>query len=214
MNGPRRVNTCFRGSPKETFGSFPLSSFENRSRTTCSRFVLNHSLCLRKLFSFSNLDGNFGGNQLPDGSICLSPSSLSSSTTTTTSMTTSTHTTQHQQGQNRTSRRTHGDRHRAKAREREKETEKEDREEKRERERHAALVKLASPSSEVLTCVLQSLSNHGKYLYCYTYIHAYIKHVHTHKHFHAHVTHVAYFSWKKRSLGTRTPSVMFQKRSL
>ena len=32
----------------------------------------NHSLYLIKLFSFSNLEGNFGGNQLPDGSICLS----------------------------------------------------------------------------------------------------------------------------------------------
>ena len=34
----------------------------------------NHSLYLTKLLSFSNLEGNFGGNQLPDGSIGLSPS--------------------------------------------------------------------------------------------------------------------------------------------
>ena len=33
----------------------------------------NHLLCLIKLFSFSNLEEIFGGNQ-PDGSICLSPS--------------------------------------------------------------------------------------------------------------------------------------------
>ena len=39
----------------------------------------NHSLYLMKLFSFSYLEGNFGGNQPPDGSISLSfspPSSL------------------------------------------------------------------------------------------------------------------------------------------
>ena len=32
----------------------------------------NHSLYVIKLFSFSNLEGNFGGNQLPDRSISLS----------------------------------------------------------------------------------------------------------------------------------------------
>ena len=31
-------------------------------------------VCLIKLFSFSNLEGNFGGNQRPDGSISLYPS--------------------------------------------------------------------------------------------------------------------------------------------
>ena len=65
----------------------------------------NHSLYLVKLFSFSNLEENFGGNQLPDGSICLSPSSLRPSTTTTASTTT---TTTH----NTTSHTTLGDRHR------------------------------------------------------------------------------------------------------
>ena len=35
MNGPSRVIMCFRGSPKETVGF----KFENRSRTTCSRFL-------------------------------------------------------------------------------------------------------------------------------------------------------------------------------
>ena len=34
----------------------------------------NHSLCLVELFSFSCSEGNFDGNQLPDGSIGLSPS--------------------------------------------------------------------------------------------------------------------------------------------
>ena len=33
----------------------------------------NHSLSLIKLTSFSNLEGSFGGNQQPDGSICLFP---------------------------------------------------------------------------------------------------------------------------------------------
>ena len=33
----------------------------------------NHSLYLVKLFSFSNLEGHCGGNQLLDGSVCLSP---------------------------------------------------------------------------------------------------------------------------------------------
>ena len=36
----------------------------------------NHSLCLIRLFSFSNLEENFGGNQLPDGSTSHSPSLL------------------------------------------------------------------------------------------------------------------------------------------
>ena len=34
----------------------------------------NHSLYLIKLFSFSNLEGSSAGNQLPEGSISLSPS--------------------------------------------------------------------------------------------------------------------------------------------
>ena len=40
--------------------------FENRSRTTRSRFLYSCAFFLR-------IEGNFGGNQLPDGSIRLSP---------------------------------------------------------------------------------------------------------------------------------------------
>ena len=35
---PRRVITCFRGSPKKPLDLFHFK-FENRSRTTCSRFL-------------------------------------------------------------------------------------------------------------------------------------------------------------------------------
>ena len=54
---------------KETFGSFPFSSW----RIDCEQRVpdsSNDSPYLIRLFSFSNLEGNFG----PDGSISLSPS--------------------------------------------------------------------------------------------------------------------------------------------
>ena len=53
---------------------FPIFKFENRSRTTC--FPITPIIRLIKLFSFSNLEGNFGGNQQPDGSMSLSPSPL------------------------------------------------------------------------------------------------------------------------------------------
>ena len=71
-----------------------IFKFENRSRTTCSRFLQSLIQCLRisreqnvpdsstqspcliTLFSFSNIQGNFGGKQQPDGSISLSPSPL------------------------------------------------------------------------------------------------------------------------------------------
>ena len=49
--------------------------FENRSRTTCPDSS-NHSLYLIKLFNSSYTEGHCGGNQQPDGSICLSPLSL------------------------------------------------------------------------------------------------------------------------------------------
>ena len=38
MNGPHGLITCFRGSPKVTL-NFGHVMFENRSRTTCSRFL-------------------------------------------------------------------------------------------------------------------------------------------------------------------------------
>ena len=44
MNGPRKVITCFSCSPKEIPGSFSFFKFENRSRTTCSRFLLSFAL--------------------------------------------------------------------------------------------------------------------------------------------------------------------------
>ena len=50
--------------------------FENRSRTTFSDSS-NHSLYLMKLLGSSCLEGNCGGNQLRDGSVCLSPLSPS-----------------------------------------------------------------------------------------------------------------------------------------
>ena len=34
---------------------------------------INHPFDLIKLFVFSYPEGNVGGNQLPDGSVCLSP---------------------------------------------------------------------------------------------------------------------------------------------
>ena len=64
----RMVVTCFRGSPKIFFGSFPFSSLRKDRKQHVPDFS-NHSLYLIRLFSFSNLDGNFG----PDGSIGLSP---------------------------------------------------------------------------------------------------------------------------------------------
>ena len=56
---PRRVITCFRGSPQETFGSYRFQGM----RTGREQHVpdsSNHSLYLIKLFSFSNIEGNFG----------------------------------------------------------------------------------------------------------------------------------------------------------
>ena len=43
-DAPREVITCFKGSPKEFFGSFSFFKFENRSRTTCSRFLRSFAL--------------------------------------------------------------------------------------------------------------------------------------------------------------------------
>ena len=69
---PRMVITGFRGSPKKLFGSFPFSSL----RIDWEQHVpdsSNHSLYLIKLFISSSPEGICGGNQPPDGSICLSP---------------------------------------------------------------------------------------------------------------------------------------------
>ena len=56
----------------ETFGSFPFLSLRI-DREQHVPDSSNHSLYLIKLFSFSNLEEHCGGNQPPDGSICLSP---------------------------------------------------------------------------------------------------------------------------------------------
>ena len=84
---------------KETVGSYTFSSL----RTDREQHVpdsSNHSLYLIQLFSFRSLEGNFGGNQQPDGSISLSRSPLlpPSSTTTTT---TTTQNTQHHRDRER-----------------------------------------------------------------------------------------------------------------
>ena len=52
----------------------------------------NHSLYLTKLFSFRSLEGNFGGNQQPDGSISLLPSHLHNHHNNTQDTETETHT--------------------------------------------------------------------------------------------------------------------------
>ena len=113
----------------------------------------NRLPCLIKLFSVSNLEGNFGSNQQPDGSTCLSPSPSPSpppSPSTTTPRTLH----DHNDTQNTTHSITHnitrrlGQRERAGERERS-ETEKEDRERgERERER--------SPSQACFTIALKS----------------------------------------------------------
>ena len=105
----------------------------------------NHSPCLIKLFSFSNLEGIFGGNQQPDGSICLSPSSSSSLSPPPpphlTHTTTTTHTTQHSTTHNITRRQGQREREREKGAAQRKKIEEE------KRERDAPLLELASPSS-------------------------------------------------------------------
>ena len=79
---------------QRNFWIFPISSLKigREQHVTDSS---NHSLYLIKLFSFSNLEENFGGNQQSDGSSCLSNSpSLPSPPPPTT--TTTTHDTQRQ----------------------------------------------------------------------------------------------------------------------
>ena len=49
-----------------------LHVFSLRSRTTCSRFLQSFSLYLLKLLNSRSPEGHCGGNQPPDGSICLS----------------------------------------------------------------------------------------------------------------------------------------------
>ena len=107
------------------FWIFSSFKFENRSRTTCPP---NFAVHLIKLFSFSNLEGNFGENQQPDGSICLSNSPSPPSPS-------------HNHDHNHHIRHTETGRQRHKDRE----TEEED------REKDAAVFKLASPSMYTYT---------------------------------------------------------------
>ena len=65
-----------RGSPKKPL-DLKHFQFENRSRTTCPRFLQSSALPDKAVLSFSNLEGSSGGSQQPDGSISLSPSPLS-----------------------------------------------------------------------------------------------------------------------------------------
>ena len=114
----------------------------------------NHSLCLIKLFSFSNPEGNkmldcsihlplLCGNQQPDGSISLSPSLSPSPSSTTTTITTTTTTTHNTLKKSKTAKQ-----HHTQHMERKTERDRERRQRKRrERKRDAALLKLASPSS-------------------------------------------------------------------
>ena len=68
---PRKVITCFRGSPKETIGCFAHFQGRRIGREQQVPDSTNHSLCLVKLLSFSNLERRSGGNQQLDGSVCL-----------------------------------------------------------------------------------------------------------------------------------------------
>ena len=63
QNLPTYGITCFRGSPKKPMD---LTHFQlkNRSREQHVADSSNHSLCLIKLFSFSNPEGHCGRNQL------------------------------------------------------------------------------------------------------------------------------------------------------
>ena len=63
-NGPRGVITCRGVSPEVTLGSYPFQ-VEKSSRTSVHDST-NQSL-------FPENEGKFGGNQMPDGSIRLSP---------------------------------------------------------------------------------------------------------------------------------------------
>ena len=60
---------------QESLGSYTFSSLRI-DREQHVPDSSNHSLYLRKQFSFSNREGNLAGNQQPDGSISLSPSPL------------------------------------------------------------------------------------------------------------------------------------------
>ena len=61
-NGPRRVSTCSRGSPKVTTGCYPLSLRIGREQHVPDSS--NHSLHLMKLLGSSYPEGNVRGNQL------------------------------------------------------------------------------------------------------------------------------------------------------
>ena len=71
-NLPTLVITSFRGSPKKLLDLSHSSLRKDREQHVPDSS--NYSLYLMKLFSFSNLEENFGGNQQPDGSSCLSNS--------------------------------------------------------------------------------------------------------------------------------------------
>ena len=96
---------------KETFGSFPFSSLRI-GREQHVPDSPNHSLCLIKLFNFSNLDGN----HLPEGSLCLSNSPYPPPPPPRQQQQQQQRAAQHQH--NTTSDTTHGDRHRERDRER------------------------------------------------------------------------------------------------
>ena len=136
----------------ETLGSFPFSSLRI-GREQHVPDSSNHSLYLIKLFSYSNLEGNFGGNQLPNGSICLSSSTPPRPSRQ--------HTTQHQHIT--TSHTTHGDRHR--------ETEKAEEEREKEPQPFSSLLHHL-PGAD-MSCI------HTYTLYTHRYTHTH-KHEHIH----------------------------------
>ena len=110
---PRKVHVEFSLVPREVHQRNRWIVHIFRLRTCREQHVSdssNHSLYLKRLFSFSNLEANFGGNQQPDGSIGLSRSPLSPPSSTTT--TTTTHNTQHTETETHTDRDTETQRHR------------------------------------------------------------------------------------------------------
>ena len=74
---PRKVHVEFSLGPTEVHQRNPwiLHIFSLRmNREQHVSDSSNHSLHLIKPFNLSNIEGNFGGDQQPDGSISLSPS--------------------------------------------------------------------------------------------------------------------------------------------
>ena len=132
---PRKAHVEFSLGPRQRFNKETLQSYTFSSlRIDREQHVpdsSNHWPCLTKLFSFSNLEGNFDGNPQPFGSISLSPSpppcllhhhnNTTTTTTTTHDTQHTTHNTQHTQTQTQTQRHTqhttHTDRQRHRHRE-------------------------------------------------------------------------------------------------